>query len=150
MPDDTPPPSGIEIAPGLFVPEAILQFSFSRSGGPGGQNVNKVSSKARLAIALKDLQPRLARGTFERLAAAAASRINDAGELVITSDESRSQHENRAICLQRLRTILLEARRVPRVRRATKPSKASKQRRLGEKKRRSEVKRGRGSVGESE
>jgi len=148
MSDENPTPSGTEIAPGLFIPESALHFSFARSGGPGGQNVNKVSSKARLAILLADLQRILARGTYERLLVQAASRINDAGDLVITSDESRSQLANRAICLERLRNILLEAKRVPRVRRATKPSKSAKQRRLGAKKHRGEIKRGRGGVGD--
>ncbi len=148
MPDDIP--SGTEIAPGLFVPESWLRFSFSRSGGPGGQNVNKVSSKARMAIAMSDLQTVLSRGTFDRLGEQAAPRINDAGELVITCEESRSQHANRAACLERLRRILIEAKKIPRIRRATKPSRSAKQKRLNEKKIRGETKRSRTSRGGDE
>lgn len=147
MPTDETPTSGIEIAPGLFVPEGWLRFSFARSGGPGGQNVNKVSSKARLAISLSDLQTVLSRGTFERMKEQAAMRINDAGELHITCEESRSQHANRAACLVKLREILVEAKRVPKIRRVTKPSKGAKQRRLESKKIRGDVKRQRGSRG---
>jgi ribosome-associated protein len=150
MTDETPLPSGIEIAPGLYVPESWLRFSFARSGGPGGQNVNKVSSKARMAVSMGDLQTVLSRGTFERLSVQAASRITDAGELVITCEESRSQHANRATCLERLREILVEAKRVPRVRRATKPSKGARQRRLESKKQRGQVKRQRGAPGGDE
>ena len=138
---------GLEIAPGLFVPESWLRFSFSRSGGPGGQNVNKVSSKARMAISMSDLQTVLARGTFDRLSEQAKTRINDAGELVITCEESRSQHANRATCIERLREILVEAKRIPRVRRKTKPSKSAKQKRLTEKKIRGETKRRRSVPG---
>ncbi len=150
MADDELPQSGIEIAPALHVPPGWLRFSFSRSGGPGGQNVNKVSSKARLAVTMADLQTVLSRGTFDRLTAQAAGRINDAGELVITCEESRSQHANRAACMERLRAMLIEAKRVPRVRRKTKPSKSAKERRLNEKKIRGQVKRHRGSAGEQD
>jgi len=141
------PVSGTEIAPGLFVPEGWLRFSFSRSGGPGGQNVNKVSSKARLAVLMTDLQSVLSRGTFDRLGEQQKSYINDAGELVITCEESRSQHANRAACLDRLRLFLIEAKRIPKIRRKTKPSKSSKLKRLNEKKIRGETKRKRGAPG---
>ena len=125
----------VEIAPGLLVPDALLRFSFARSSGPGGQNVNKVSSKARLHICLADLAAHASPQTVQRLVLlAGAARLNDAGDLVIVSEESRSQSANRQICLDRLRELLLEASRPVRKRRKSKPTRGSNQRRLDAKK----------------
>jgi ribosome-associated protein len=141
-PDPNLPPSGaIELAPGVRVPEAMVRFAYSRSSGPGGQNVNKLSTKAELRIAIGEL-PISARAK-ERLAGLAGRRMTDAGEVLIVSETERSQSANKAECLAKLRALLIEAMHVPKVRRKTKPSRGSKERRLSEKKSRGNIKRGR-------
>src|SRR5437868_6903608 len=96
-----PPPNSIAIAPGVLIPHSAVTFSFSRSSGPGGQNVNKVSTRAELRVRLDDLP--ISAGARERLAALAGFRLTDAGELVIAADEHRSQSRNKAEALARLR-----------------------------------------------
>lgn len=152
-------PGGVEIAPGVAVPESVLQWQFSRSGGPGGQNVNKVSTKAELRLGVEALP--VSGRVKRRLRELAGRRIVGAetftdpvtgtshergGELILTSESERSQSGNKAECLSRLRELLVQAMAVPKVRRKTKPSKASKARRVDEKKRRGEIKKGRGRV----
>ena len=148
-PEPPAPPGGsVEVAPGIFLPESTLRFSFARSSGPGGQNVNKLSTKARLHVALADLRPRIGEGAAHRLIELAGpSRLNVEGDLVLSADESRSQRANREACLDRLRELLVRALHPPRPRKKTRPSKASKRRRLEAKKRRGEVKRLRGAAG---
>src|SRR5690606_11337029 len=80
--------AGVEIAPGVHAPPGALRFTFVSSAGPGGQNVNKRATKAELRIGLAELP--LAPDAAARLARLAGSRLTDAGELVITSDEHRS------------------------------------------------------------
>ncbi|MBC7835002.1 MAG: aminoacyl-tRNA hydrolase [Phycisphaerales bacterium] len=130
------------MAPHVYVPEGVLAFSYSRSGGPGGQNVNKVSSKAELRLALHQI-PISARARA-RLARLAGRRLTDEGELILTCEEDRSQSRNRAACFDKLRELIVQALMEPKVRRKTKPSKGSVQRRLDEKKTRARTKRGRG------
>ncbi len=138
----SPTSTGIEIAPGVRIPEAVARFSFASSSGPGGQNVNKRATKAELRIALADLPiPPDARARLETLA---GRRLTDAGELVITSDEQRSQAQNRAACLQRLRELLVQALVRPKRRRATRPSRGSVERRLESKRSVSRRKQSRG------
>ena len=119
--------------------EGLLRFSFSRSGGPGGQNVNKVATRAELRIAVRDLpiSPRAA----ERLRALAGRRVTAEDELILVAESERSQIRNRQECLDRLREMLIQAIPEPKVRRKTKPTRGSKERRLAEKKGRGEVKR---------
>jgi len=132
----------LNITTRIVVPEEELVFSFARSGGPGGQNVNKVNSKATLrwkpsaSVAL----PEDVRGRF---LARFANRLTNDGEIVITSQESRDQPKNIASCLEKLRQMVLQVLSAPKKRRPTKPTKGSKQRRLNAKKQRSEVKSGR-------
>ena len=134
----------VEIAPGLLVPDAILRFTFSRSSGPGGQNVNKLSTKARLHVALADLSTHMNPDALQRLVLLAGTgRLNDAGDLVIACEESRSQSANRDTCLERLRELLLQAAQPVRKRRKSKPTRGSNQRRLDAKKVRGAHKRSR-------
>jgi ribosome-associated protein len=133
-------PAGVEIAPGVHAPQSVLRFEFVRSSGPGGQNVNKVSSKARLHIAMADLARLLPPAALARLESLARARISDAGELIIAADESRSQQANRQACLDRLRELIVQAQRTPKKRRPSKPTKASKQRRMNKKKARGQLK----------
>jgi ribosome-associated protein len=134
-----PQPDGVLLAPGVRIPEAALRFAFSRSGGPGGQNVNKVNSKAELWVrldAIIGMHPE----AIERLKVLAGRKITDAGELHIIAETTRSQQQNREEALLRLRQMVLQAQVRPKRRRVTKPSRAAKQRRLEAKKMRSEVK----------
>ncbi len=135
-----PPPNTIAIAPGLNVPEALLDFSFARSGGPGGQNVNKVATKAVLSVALDDLAPLLGPAVTSRLADLAGSSVTDDGRLILSCDEHRSQIANRKTCIEKLRDLINRARVRPKRRRKTKPTRASKERRIKSKKRRGEIK----------
>lgn len=142
---------GVEIAPGVVVSGDILRFSYSRSSGPGGQNVNKVNTKAELRVLMAELvEPGgpLSQEAGRRLRKLAGrGRITKDGELILVCDEHRTQRRNRGECLARLRVMVVEAQRRPKVRRKTKPTKGSVERRLKEKKSRGAIKKGRGSVG---
>jgi len=127
------------------IPDSEFEFTFSRSGGPGGQNVNKVNSRVQLRwnVAASRALPDEVK---QRLQQQFKSRLNDAGELLIDCDETRSQHNNREICLERLREMILAAARPPKRRIATKPSKGAMLRRKQARKRRSAIKKMRRKV----
>jgi ribosome-associated protein len=136
----------LRISPALTIPEDELTIAFARSGGPGGQNVNKVSSKAELrwtpasSRAVAALAAPLRDWLLKRLDA----RLTTEGEMIVISTKTRDQVRNRADAEEKLREIVMAALERPKPRRATKPTKASKERRLREKKSRAEIKRGRG------
>lgn len=133
--------SGVEIAPGVSVPGGVLRFTFVRSSGPGGQNVNKRSTKAELRVALADLPiSHAAAARLVRLAGPAGARVTDDGEVLLTSDEMRSQRQNRDACLDRLRLLITRALVAPKPRRPTKPTKGSQRRRVESKRQRGETK----------
>ncbi len=133
--------NAVELAPGVIVPEAVLRFSYSRSSGPGGQNVNKLSTKARLHVALDDLAVATSSAVIQRLVNVPGVMINRNDELVITCDTSRSQVANRRACLARLREYLIAALTPPKRRKRRRPSAAMKQQRLDLKRRRASTKR---------
>ncbi len=133
-----------EITPRLLVPDVEFNWTYTRSSGPGGQNVNKVASKAVLRWNVAATTA-LAEDVKNRLALQQKRFFTQDGELIITSQRYRDQERNREDCLEKLRAILLQALVVPKARRKTKPSRGSKRRRLQEKKRRSDVKQGRRS-----
>lgn len=133
----------IEIAPGVRVPAGALVVSFSRSGGPGGQNVNKLSTKAELRLDVAALEGALNPGAMARFRTAARNRITRDGFLQITSQQHRTQEANRADAMEKLAGLVIAARIEPKIRRPTRPSKGSKRRRLEGKKHRSEIKQGR-------
>jgi len=143
MNDDHP----IQVAPGIELPAAALSFSFSRSGGPGGQNVNKVNSRATLTVSIADLSAVLPAHAVRRLETVASHYLTADG-LQISAGGSRSQIANRRACIERLRVVLVEAMRRPKVRKKTKPSARAVQRRLDAKKHRSRIKSMRRSNGE--
>jgi len=124
------------------IPRERLTVRFSRSGGPGGQNVNKVSSRAevRFLLAEADWIPPAVR---ERLRELFPTRITAGDELRVVSDRFRDQKKNLDDCLDRIGDLLRAAARRPKPRVATRPSRSSRQRRLTEKRMRSAVKRGR-------
>jgi len=124
----------------LAIPRQELRFTFVRSSGPGGQNVNKVASKAvmRWAVTASAALPDEIRG---RLITRAARQINDRGELVLTSQRYRDQARNIEDCLEKLRQLILAASHKPRRRKKTRPTRASKEERLDSKRATSEKKR---------
>lgn len=129
------------IAPGVHVDPAALSFSFSRGGGPGGQNVNKVNTHATLTVRLDALQPALPGWALIRLRDLAGRYLAAEPErLVIHASDSRSQRANRRSCLLKLRHLVIQSMDRPRVRRPTRPSAGAKQRRLDAKKHRGKIK----------
>ena len=137
----------LQISANITIPDDELQLSFSRSSGPGGQNVNKVSSKATLRWAVRHT-PSLPDDVRQRFLETYSSRITNDGEILIVSQESRDQPKNIEICHTKLRDMILTVLRPPKKRRKTKPTKGSKVRRLNAKKSRSQLKEGRRYRGE--
>ena len=127
------------VAPGVWVSKDALRFKAVLSSGPGGQNVNKRATRVELRLALADLG--LGPAPTERLRKIASHLVTDADELIITSDEHRSQRRNRGACLDRLREMVIAARVRPKVRRPTKPTAGAKRRRLEAKRQRGETKK---------
>ena len=134
-----PPPTGIEVAPGVTSPESAVRLQYARSSGPGGQNVNKVNTKAELWVTV-DALVGLTDAAKARLAVMAGSRLTAAGQIHIAADNRRSQEMNRAEAFDRLRDLIVQAQHVPKARVKRKVSKGAKRRRLDAKKRRGEVK----------
>jgi ribosome-associated protein len=125
--------------------EERIRLSFARSGGPGGQNLNRRATKATARLAVGSLGI-LSEEQRARVRARLASRINSDDEIVVQVSEERQQLANRRTAVERLTGLVEAALRVPRKRRPTRPSASSKRRRLDEKKRRGEVKRRRGAL----
>jgi ribosome-associated protein len=126
----------------IRVPLDELEFSFARSGGPGGQNVNKVSSKAILRWRVNST-PSLPADVRDRFLRRFANRITTDGDLVLASQEHRDQPGNVAACLEKLRQMLIAAATTPKPRRPSKPTRGSKQRRRKDKQMQSSKKQSR-------
>ena len=133
------------ITPTIFIPRHAAEVRATRSSGKGGQNVNKVSSKAEVHLdtrLIEGLNPR----AHQRLLHLAANRLDAEGRLLTVSEAQRDFHRNLQDALEKAATLVRAALHEPKRRRKTKATKASKQRRLEGKGRRSEVKRRRRSL----
>ncbi len=150
MADDTQDggePRVLVIGPGVAVPLAELHLGALRAGGPGGQNVNKVSNGVELrwdVNASSALSPDQKARVRERL----GKRVNAAGELILRAVEHRERPRNVSAALDRLRDLLAEALRREKPRRATRPTRGSQRRRRAAKAHRGALKRERGSTGD--
>ena len=130
----------LEITEALQIPDEEFTWTFARSGGPGGQNVNKVASKATLrwnvgACMLVPEEVKI------RLALQQKRFFTQDGSMIIVSQRYRDQDRNREDCLEKLRAMILQALVVPKTRKKTRPSRGSKRARLQDKKHKAEIKK---------
>ena len=136
----------IDINDSLSIPDKEIEIQVSTSGGPGGQNVNRVRTRVTVlfdVVGSPSLSPEQRSRILDRL----STRINKQGVLRVTSERHRTQQMNRGAAERRLAELVAEALEQQAARRKTRPSRAAKNRRVEEKKRRSEVKRRRGPTG---
>ena len=134
----------LSITPQIAIPDEEFEWKFIRSSGPGGQNVNKVSSAVQLRFLLP-INTSLPVGARNRLRRMAGQKLIDDGSILISARTGRSQEQNRRDALERLAELIRAALVEPKIRKKTRPTRASKERRIESKKRRGNTKQGRGS-----
>ena len=127
-------PSEIHVSPHLRIPRSEFEVQFARSSGPGGQNVNKVNSKALLRWNVVE-SPSLPLDVRERFLRRFGSRLTTDGAIVITSDATRDQGRNVDDCIQKLCDMLKQVATAPKTRKKTKPTRGSMERRHESKRR---------------
>lgn len=130
----------IEISPKIKLDESEIQMEFIRSVGPGGQNVNKVSTAVQLRFNIRN-SPSLEPEIKERLEKLAGSAVTNEGILVLTARRFRTQEQNRQEAIRRLSALIQKAAEQPKKRKATRPSASATGARLRSKTRRGEIKR---------
>ncbi len=130
----------IEISSGISLDEAELHFDFIRASGPGGQNVNKVATAVQLRFDVRN-SPALAPEVKERLVKLAGKQVTDEGVLIIEARKYRTQEQNRLAATQRLVVLIQKALEKPKTRKATRPSLTARAARMGDKKKRANIKR---------
>ncbi len=135
----------LKITDRIQIPWDELDISYARSGGPGGQNVNKRETKAVMSWNPGE-SPSLPEGVKARFLETFQSRLTEDGRIVIASDEHRSQEMNLKACFDKLQKMIVLVLHPPKIRRPTKPTKGSKIRRVTQKKIQSETKRNRQKV----
>ena len=134
------------ITPSIVIPDDELEWKFIRASGPGGQNVNKVSSAVQLRFLLP-INSSIPVAARNRLRAQGGQKILDDGTVLISARSERSQEQNRRDALEKLSALIQSALVEPKIRKKTRPSKASKERRIESKKRRGTTKQARGRQG---
>jgi ribosome-associated protein len=134
------------ISPEIAIPDEEFEWKFIRSSGPGGQNVNKVSSAVQLRFLLpvNTSLPVAARNRLRRLA---GQKLIDDGSILLSARSERSQEQNRRAALERLAQLIRAAMVEPKIRKKTRPTRAAMERRIESKKRRASTKRQRGGSG---
>lgn len=138
-------PADLHVRPDLVIPGGELRETASRAGGPGGQHVNKTSTRVTLRWALARSEA-VSNAQRARLRRRLATRITAAGDLLVHASTTRSRARNRERARERLAELVRDGLRVRRTRRPTRPGGAARERRLEGKRQRSQVKRGRGRV----
>jgi ribosome-associated protein len=142
-------PGDLSITSRIVIPGSALELSFSRSGGPGGQKVNKTESRVQLSFDLEGCTA-LSEPVKARVRASFGARLTRDGRLVLACDTHRERSRNIEEARARLAGMIRACLEAPRPRRATKPSRAAKRRRIEAKKQRGETKRLRGKVGDGD
>ncbi len=124
----------LELAPGVWIAAADVRFAFSRSGGPGGQAVNKLSTRSELRVAVEAIVG-LSPQVRTRLRSLAGRRLTQGDEIIIVAESERSQLDNRRACVERLGALVADALAVPKPRRPTRPTRGAVEKRLDAKRR---------------
>lgn len=129
----------VEFGPGVWVVRKDLHFTFSRSSGPGGQAVNKLSTRATLRVSPNDIHG-LDDAARNRLRALAGKRLKQDDQILIDAETHRSQLDNKSACLEKFTAMVRAAMRKPKVRRKLKPTRSMIEKRLASKRKMSEKK----------
>jgi ribosome-associated protein len=134
----------IRITDAIAIDDSEIEQDFIRASGPGGQHVNKAATAVQLRFDIAN-SPSLPDAVRKRLTRLAGKRVTDDGVLIIEAKRFRTQERNRQDAVDRLVELIRKAAQSPKTRRKTKPSRAAREQRLGEKRRRSQIKRSRQS-----
>lgn len=138
-----PNPNVLRVSRRVGIPLEEIEFTYSRSGGPGGQNVNKVSSKTHLRWRMAATTVQLPEGTLDRMKASYPSRFTNEGDILLVSQTFRDQERNRQECLEKLVEMIRQCLQAPAQRKKTKPTRGSQIRRVEAKRRNSQRKESR-------
>lgn len=132
----------LELKPWLVIPESEISVEYSRSGGPGGQHVNKTETKVTLRFSVPS-SPSLPEGVKNKLLSRMRARLTKEGELLVSVDAHRERQRNMTLAYERMQALLRQALVEQKKRRPTKPSRGAKERRLKDKRQASEKKQNR-------
>jgi ribosome-associated protein len=137
--EDQSRPGALEFGSGEWIARSDLRFTFSRSSGPGGQAVNKLSTRATLRVAVNAIQG-LDDAARDRLRALAGKRLTQDDDILIDAETHRSQLDNKLACIEKFTAMVRSAMKRPKVRRKSKPTRSMIEKRLASKRRTSEKK----------